>query len=247
MWEQGKQDVNSTYRRHVFSDLRPYVCLEQACETPHEEYSRRHLWFGHLAQAHWRVWACPFNCAGEMTSADALEIHLVKTHSQSMHADEIKKLVQMGGRKVAEVSEVMCPLCQEIMPSAKHYMRHVGRHQEDLALFALPKIEVPDGHSQGQVESVVSEYSGFSSEESANLKQSGELNSEHEYLSAESHSYDGDEPTWQDEGRLRMPLPRQPTRQDADHIRMPLPRRRRNAIDVLLVSSFVSSSSRQDN
>lgn len=90
-----------------------------------------------------------------MTSADELETHLVETHSQSMHVGEIKKLVQMGGRKVAEVSETTCPLCQEMMPSAECYMSHVGRHQEDLALFALPKLEVPDDDRQDKAEPVV--------------------------------------------------------------------------------------------
>lgn len=93
-----------------------------------------------------------------MTSADALEIHLVETHSQSLHADDIKKLLQMGARKVAKVSEATCPLCHKTVSSANQYMRHVGRHQEDLALFALPKLEVPEGHGQDEDESVVGEY-----------------------------------------------------------------------------------------
>lgn len=168
--KQNKQDVNSTHRRHVFSDLRPYVCLEKACETPHEEYSRRHVWFDHLAQAHWRVWSCPFNCDDVMNSADALEIHLVESHSQNLHGSNIKTLLQMGGRKVTDISDATCPLCQKTMRSAKQYMKHVGRHQEDLGLFALPKLEVADESEQDEVESVVGEYPGFVSEGNANLK-----------------------------------------------------------------------------
>lgn len=90
-----------------------------------------------------------------MTSVDALEVHLVETHKQSLHADYIKKLLQMGRRKVAQVPEATCPLCQKTMPSGKQYMKHVGRHQEDLALFALPKLEVPDEDGQDEDESVV--------------------------------------------------------------------------------------------
>lgn len=154
--KQYKRDINSTHRKHVFADLRPYVCLEQACEVPHEEYSRRHHWFGHLEQAHWRVWSCPFTCSGEMISADALKVHIVETHGQSLHSNDVEKLMQMGARKVAQISEATCPLCREILPSAKKYMKHVGRHQEELALFALPKLDVPDEHGQEEEEYIVS-------------------------------------------------------------------------------------------
>lgn len=92
-----------------------------------------------------------------MASAHALEIHLLKSHSQTLRADDIEKLLQMGGRKVAQISEATCPLCQETLPSAKKYMRHVGRHQEDVALFALPKLEVSDEPGQDEDESFVSE------------------------------------------------------------------------------------------
>lgn len=92
-----------------------------------------------------------------MTSADAFEVHLVETHKQSLHADNIKKLLPMAGRKAAQVSEATCPLCKNTLPSANQYMRHVGRHQENLALFALPKLEVSDEHGQDKDESVVGE------------------------------------------------------------------------------------------
>lgn len=127
-----------------------------------------------------------------MTSAGALEIHLVESHSQSLHADNIKKLLQMGERKVAKVSEATCPLCHETVSSAKQYMRHVGRHQEDLALFALPKLEVPEEQRQDEDESVVGEHEGLFGEEGANLRQYG-LDLEDEDLSAESQTFDADE------------------------------------------------------
>lgn len=92
-----------------------------------------------------------------MTSADALKVHLVEAHSQSLHASDVEKLVQMGARKVAQVSEATCPLCREKLTSAKKYRRHVGRHQEELALFALPRLEVPGTHGQKEDESIVGE------------------------------------------------------------------------------------------
>ncbi|KAJ4266015.1 hypothetical protein NW762_003988 [Fusarium torreyae] len=37
-----------------------------------------------------------------------------------------------------------CPLCKEIPTTLGQYLRHVGRHQEDLALFALPQLPDED-------------------------------------------------------------------------------------------------------
>lgn len=92
-----------------------------------------------------------------MISADALKVHIVETHGQSLHSkNDVEKLMQMGARKVAQFSEATCPLCREILPSAKKYMKHVGRHQEELALFALPKLDVPDEHGQEEEEYIVS-------------------------------------------------------------------------------------------
>jgi hypothetical protein len=44
---------------------------------------------------------------------------------------------------------IPCPICAEIMRSAPQYQRHVGRHQEQLALFALPTVESDDRDEVG--------------------------------------------------------------------------------------------------
>lgn len=43
------------------------------------------------------------------------------------------------------------PLCKEPLSSFKQYQRHVGRHQEQLALFALPPVDSQDdGDNDGR-------------------------------------------------------------------------------------------------
>ncbi|KAF5542092.1 hypothetical protein FNAPI_10076 [Fusarium napiforme] len=69
-------NTRSSWKKHVYGDLRPYICLEKDCETPGREFSRRHQWM-------------------------------------------------------------------------EHYQRHVGRHQEQLALFALPTVESDDKDEVG--------------------------------------------------------------------------------------------------
>lgn len=79
-----------------------------------------------------------------MPSADALRAHLLKTHRHFLHTEEIEFAVEKSGTKPKHISQVSCPLCQEVLMSNKMYVKHVGKHQEDLALFALPKLEVSE-------------------------------------------------------------------------------------------------------
>ncbi len=60
---------------------------------------------------------------------------------------------------------VPCPLCPETLCSARQYQRHVGQHQEQLALFALPHLHVVD--SEEDVEDDRSDESAASKTEMA--------------------------------------------------------------------------------
>lgn len=51
------------------------------------------------------------------------------------------RLVGAGEEQLSPKSASCCPLCQERVSSLKEYARHVGRHQKELALFALPKLD----------------------------------------------------------------------------------------------------------
>ncbi|KAL8723101.1 MAG: hypothetical protein Q9181_007356 [Wetmoreana brouardii] len=42
----------SSWNRHVFHDLQPYVCTEHDCVTPDKLYTSRHEWSAHLSAAH---------------------------------------------------------------------------------------------------------------------------------------------------------------------------------------------------
>ncbi|KAM0553411.1 hypothetical protein ACHAPJ_007426 [Fusarium lateritium] len=68
-----------------------------------------------------------------------------------------------------------CPMCRETLHSIKEYQRHVGRHQEQLALFALPSIESLEDRENVEEDSL-SGQSGAASEDIAVPKdESGEL------------------------------------------------------------------------
>ncbi|RYP11318.1 hypothetical protein DL764_000136 [Monosporascus ibericus] len=115
--------VSSTlqWKKHVYADLRPYVYLYQDCPTPHEEYGRRHEWMDH--------------------------VHIPQGHSDALEQVDLDALVESSETVSTMNRDLHCPLCKETSGSIKLYQRHVGRHQTELALFALPYTE--DGDEDG--------------------------------------------------------------------------------------------------
>ena len=49
-------------------------------------------------------------------------------------------MISLSARPMGPEDGINCTLCQEPLASFKPYQRHVGRHQEQLALFALPHL-----------------------------------------------------------------------------------------------------------
>ncbi|KAL2833987.1 hypothetical protein BJY01DRAFT_253274 [Aspergillus pseudoustus] len=85
-----------SWARHIFNDLRPYICLFPDCTTPQRLYGSRHEWSSHIQH----------------------------THSQSFKGS--------------------CPLCSSPIGSGPNMEKHIARHLEELALFALPRPETRD-------------------------------------------------------------------------------------------------------
>ncbi|EDN05244.1 predicted protein [Histoplasma mississippiense (nom. inval.)] len=100
-----------SWARHIFDDLQPYICTFRDCPTPHQTYSRRRTWFNHEKTAH-RAAGFP-------------------------HSDSRFVPLQSSG-PVDSLSAVDCPLCGVRIPNLHHLERHLARHLEQLALFALP-------------------------------------------------------------------------------------------------------------
>ncbi|KAH7126101.1 hypothetical protein EDB81DRAFT_663785 [Dactylonectria macrodidyma] len=100
----------------------------------------RHNWADHVYKYHWKTWTCSLGCNEPFSSLKDMKHHLKYAHaaaSESAHLDSLLSLCEM--LKLVNESE-NCPLCNESLQTLKHYLRHVGRHQEDLALFALPQL-----------------------------------------------------------------------------------------------------------
>ena len=132
---------NLSHRKHVFRDLRPYVCLVQDCSTPDHQYLRRREWIKHMELEHWRVWQCTWGCASRtFSTARGFRDHLSAIHGQLMTGARLETFTSL--RSCADHSKAVgkCPLCLSYhTKSCSDYARHIGRHLERLALFTIPK------------------------------------------------------------------------------------------------------------
>jgi hypothetical protein len=128
-------------RKHVNADLRPYICLEPDCLTSEQQYTKRHEWLEHLNQKHWRVFRCPYSCrAADFASPSHLGNHIRQSHPELSSQRDLGMIFDLCERPMPWPEEIKCPLCLETLRSKREYGRHVGRHQTELALFALPSI-----------------------------------------------------------------------------------------------------------
>ncbi|KAL6355640.1 hypothetical protein LRP88_11243 [Fusarium phalaenopsidis] len=134
-------DTRHAWKKHVFRDLRPYVCLSEACQTPDHLYMRRNDWKMHMRRTHWKTWHCPFGCDAEFDSAKGFQNHVKTAHEQNLSLGKINALEGLSSRADVAKAKGRCPLCYDFqVESEKQYEKHVGQHLEHLALFTLPGI-----------------------------------------------------------------------------------------------------------
>lgn len=137
---------------HFFADLRPYICTFANCNMELAQFPTLASWADHEFSEHRiiRWWDC-FECAKQCYSEIEWKRHLELGHHRTFvgvkyHVAE--KMALKTRVKAAESEE--CPLCQAILgKSRREFVKHVGRHMEEIALMALPREfnEEPDAHS----------------------------------------------------------------------------------------------------
>ena len=124
--------------RHVFRDLQPYLCTFEECSTPDDIYESRHRWFHHEMKIHRRSWICRGHCEREFHSYDKFKEHIQTSTSNTISNEQLPTFVDMCASPVSVTAEQECPLCRELITGTKQCEKHIGRHLEETALFALP-------------------------------------------------------------------------------------------------------------
>lgn len=126
-------------RKHVFEDLRPYVCIWSTCMALGQDFQKRKDWISHMAGEHWRQRDCPLGCSMTLNDSRSLEAHLKDVHAEDLDTQRASEiLIRSTDIDMAKVRKE-CPLCCNFeIKSVRQYAKHIGHHLEQLALFTLP-------------------------------------------------------------------------------------------------------------
>ena len=135
------------WRKHVFRDLEAFVCTFPDCTTPNETYGSRRDWFMHEISDHRRVWTCGGHCNREFRSGKELINHMKLIGSIDIADKQISALLEMRSSPISKTAEFCCPLCQAKPVGTSSLRRHLGRHLQDISLFALPMLDNEDDES----------------------------------------------------------------------------------------------------
>ncbi|RPB16180.1 hypothetical protein P167DRAFT_353330 [Morchella conica CCBAS932] len=131
--------------KHVYRDLRPYVCTFEDCLKPDRLFDTRHDWYNHEVEVHRREWFCNI-CRQSLSNKTIFENHLRQSHPKLFTEAQMPAMAERCERAID--LEQICPLCGENHTS--HRLKsHLARHMQQLALFTLPKtVEETDGHGE---------------------------------------------------------------------------------------------------
>ena len=132
------ESLTSADRKHVFRDLRPYMCTFENCIHSEKLYVTRHDWMFHEMQMHRRQWVCR-SCDESFRSRHLIEIHMREIHPRDFTEKQLPVLLDLCERSVDSNELTDCPLCETLVSlrGAEDLQGHLGWHLEQLALFLL--------------------------------------------------------------------------------------------------------------
>lgn len=147
-------------RRHVFRDLEPYMCTFKRCTAP--PFTGQHAWFDHELQAHRKKWRCNLCRCSPFSTARMLQEHMHLVHRERFTQVQLPSILQSCEIIDDKFAASACPLCKDwtlfqalenaeshtIFGTAKQFRRHLAKHMEQIALFALPKIDCGDSKDE---------------------------------------------------------------------------------------------------
>ncbi|KAI5791092.1 hypothetical protein EDC01DRAFT_616360, partial [Geopyxis carbonaria] len=126
------------WMRHVFRDLRPYICTFKDCAKPDQLFETRHDWFEHELAMHRREWFCN-KCQESFPSSIKFQKHLGAKHSKVLEKSDYQTFTKSCERAIPVDSLCPCVFCESKFPLLR-LRSHLARHLQQIALFALPNL-----------------------------------------------------------------------------------------------------------
>lgn len=121
------------------------------------------------------MYFCPIGCRDEhFRSAPELRDH-ISSHLPSASAEQTRAIMLLGQKAAPDNTISVCPLCKYTLTGFDGHIKHIGRHLEQLALFALPDLD--DGLEDAEIDedevSLASEASSGDGQGSADVETTG--------------------------------------------------------------------------
>lgn len=143
-------------RKHVYNDLEPYLCLFSDCEKSEQTIQSRREWIDHEFHSHRIVpqWHCNI-CKKIFQNKESFRGHVERIHENDFSEAQVNELVLSAKRVVPrDVGQEICPFCLTIPAQTRRgFASHVGKHQQEISLAALPSLETDKGHSDSDSDS----------------------------------------------------------------------------------------------
>ncbi|KAJ5721902.1 C2H2 type zinc finger domain protein [Penicillium malachiteum] len=151
--DSSEMKNRQSWKRHVFRDLRPYVCTFDNCQNAGKLYVSRHEWIYHELQIHRRKFVCQ-ECDKAYPGRKELAKHLDQHHAGSIPPNRLEIFLDLCERQIDLSDDQIeaCLICGQEL-TLHELQGHIGGHMEDLALFVLPSTS-EDNEEQGSKASV---------------------------------------------------------------------------------------------
>jgi len=139
---------------HVFADLQAYICTRSECPQGFTTFPSRRKWFEHEKTCHLtrHFFQCTqVRCDLIFETQERFLRHVHADHVNSLETPAIKwSLLDAASVSTLQPVEVLkCPLCQNAdWTTYRKYEKHLGKHQEEIALCALPPCSDGDGEDE---------------------------------------------------------------------------------------------------
>ncbi|KFY81626.1 hypothetical protein V500_11241 [Pseudogymnoascus sp. VKM F-4518 (FW-2643)] len=148
--QKALKDVHneSQWKRHAFSDLRPYVCIVEDCKANSIQFASRSEFAAHLTEHQsYKTWRCT-KCDTSSQNFDFIQDHVAHSHLPSMSAEQDCQIQELS--HVRDLSTQRCPFCNDI-PGKANFVGHICHHLEETSLSAIPREEEEFDGDYGEV------------------------------------------------------------------------------------------------
>ena len=145
----------TSFREHIFRDLRPYICTYAECATGDQVYDSWKDWTTHERWTHNKAWRCTQHTNDLYFSALTFKQHLHQEHSPVLSGSEVEEALRTS-EIVSDAVARACPLCNCSMSDSSQLQNHIATHLQRIALFALPRShDIQDASEAGSSSSQV--------------------------------------------------------------------------------------------